>query len=82
MTTTRALVSGTRQLGYNLYGSDAFQQVWGDGTGGSYYGTASVPLTPANPTQQVSGTIYGQIGAGQDVAPGAYLDTIVVTITF
>lgn len=80
--TTRTMLAGTSKLNYNLYWSNAYQQVWGDGTGGSYYGVASVPLTPANPTQQVSGTMYGQIGSGQDVAPGSYLDTIVVTVTY
>lgn len=80
--TTRTMLAGTSKLNYNLYWSNAYQQVWGDGTGGSYYGVASVPLTPANPTQQTSGTMYGRIGSGQDVAPGAYLDTIVVTVTY
>jgi spore coat protein U-like protein len=80
--TTRTMLAGTSKLNYNLYWSNAYQQVWGDGTGGSYYGVATVPLTPANPTQQTSGTMYGQIAAGQDVAPGAYLDTIVVTVTY
>ena len=79
---TRTLVSGTQKLNYNLYWSTAYQQVWGDGTGGSFYGVASVPLTPGVPTQQVSGTMYGQVSAGQDVGPGSYLDTIVVTINY
>jgi spore coat protein U-like protein len=80
--TARTMLAGVNKLNYNLYWSTAYQQVWGDGTGGSFYGVASVPLSPGNPTQQVSGTMYGQISAGQDVAPGAYLDTIVVTVNY
>ena len=80
--TTRTMVSGVNKLNYNLYWSTAYNQVWGDGTGGSFYGVASFTLTNGAPTQSVSGTMYGQVGAGQDVAPGSYLDTIVVTINY
>ena len=78
----RTMIAGTNKLKYNLYWSTAYNQVWGDGTGGSFYGVASIALTPGSPTQQVSGTMYGQISAGQDVGPGAYLDTIVVTVSY
>jgi len=80
--TTRTMLAGVNKLKYNLYWSTAYAQVWGDGTGGSFYGVASIALTPGNPTQAVSGTMYGQISAGQDVGPGAYLDTIVVTVSY
>jgi spore coat protein U-like protein len=79
---TRALLSGAQSLGYNLYWSTAYAQIWGDGTGGSFYGVGTLPLTGANPTQQATGIVYGQIPAGQDVGAGSYLDTIVVTVTY
>jgi spore coat protein U-like protein len=79
---TRRLQSGSYGLGYNLYWSTAYTQVWGDGTGGSFYGTATLGLTPASPTQTVSGILYGRINAGQDVGPGSYLDTIVITVSY
>ena len=78
----RTMVSGVQQLKYNLYWSNAYAQVWGDGTGGSFYGTATLALTAANPTQQANGTMYGQIPAAQDVGAGSYLDTIVVTVSY
>jgi spore coat protein U-like protein len=79
---TRTMPSGANKLNYNLYFDAAYTQVRGDGTGGSQTGGASLALTPGAPTQTASGTIYGRIPAGQDVAAGNYADTIVVTITY
>lgn len=78
----RRLVSGPNFLAYNLFFDASYTQVRGDGTGGSSTGSATLTLTPSNPTQQANGTIYGRIPAGQDVAPGTYLDTIVVTVSY
>ncbi len=78
----RTMVSGAQKLNYNIYFGTTYNQVWGDGTGGSFYGVATLTLTTGNPTQQATGVLYGQIPAGQDVAAGAYLDTIVVTVTY
>ena len=78
---TRTMVSGANKLNYNLYFDAAYTQIRGDGTGGSQTGGASLALSPGNPTQTATGTIYGRIPASQDVAAGAYTDTIVVTIT-
>jgi spore coat protein U-like protein len=79
---TRTLLSGASVLNYNLYYDAAYTQIRGNGTGGSVTGSASLTLTPANPTAQADGVIYGRIPAGQDVSPGSYLDSIVVTITY
>lgn len=78
----RTMVSGANNLNYNLFFDAAYTQIRGDGTGGSQTGGASLALTPGNPTQTSTATIYGRIPAGQDVAAGAYSDTIVVTITY
>ena len=78
----RTMISGVQALNYNIYFSTAYTQVWGDGTGGSFYGVATLTLTAGNPTQQATGVLYGQIPAGQDVGAGSYLDTIVVTVTY
>jgi spore coat protein U-like protein len=80
--TTRTMRAGTGTLNYNLYKDAAYSQIRGNGTGGSLTGSATLNLTSTNPVQSVSGTIYGQIPAGQNVAPGTYTDTLVVTITF
>lgn len=78
----RRMYSGTNSLGYNLYWSTAYSQIWGDGTGGTYPGSASISLSLLQPTNSASGTMYGQIPAGQDVAPGTYTDSIVVTVNY
>ena len=78
----RTMLSGANTLGYNLYYDAAYTQVRGDGTGGSQTGGATLNLTRTSPTQTASGTIYGRIPAGQDVAAGSYADTIVVTVTY
>ena len=78
----RSMVSGTSLLGYNLYYDAAYSQIRGNGTGGSQTGGATFNLTSTNPTQSVNAVIYGRVPAGQDVAPGSYLDTIVVTFTY
>jgi spore coat protein U-like protein len=80
--TARSMVSGTDRLNYNLYYDAAFSQIRGNGTGGSQTGGATFNLTRTNPTQSVTSVIYGRIPAGQDVAPGSYLDTIVITVTY
>jgi len=78
----RTMLSGANKLNYNLFFDAAYTQIRGNGTGGSQTGGATLNLTPTNPTQTASGTIYGRIPAGQDVAAGSYSDTIVVTITY
>jgi spore coat protein U-like protein len=78
----RAMQSGAYSLGYNLYWSTAYTQVWGDGTGGSFYGGATLSLSPSSPSQTVSGTMYGRMPAGQDVGAGSYVDTIVITVSY
>jgi spore coat protein U-like protein len=77
----RRLVTGSYALGYNLYSSATYTQIWGDGTGGSFFGTGSMPLTLPAPTRTVSVTMYGRIPAAQDVGPGSYADSIIVTVS-
>jgi spore coat protein U-like protein len=78
----RTLLSGANVLNYNMYYDAGYTEIRGNGTGGSQTGGATINLSSANPTQTATGTIYGKINAGQNVAPGTYTDTIVVTITF
>ena len=78
----RKMLSGTSVLQYNLYRDPAYTEIRGDGTGNSFTGSATLALTTSTRTQQATGTVYGQIPAGQDVAAGSYSDTIVVTITY
>jgi spore coat protein U-like protein len=78
----RSMLSGTNNLSYNLFYDAAYTQICGDGTGGSQTMNASLLVNPGHPTQSATSTIYGRIPASQDVAAGAYADTIVVTITY
>lgn len=78
----RTLRSGTNILNYNLFYDAAFTQIRGNGTGGSQQGGATLTVTRGSPTASATSIIYGRIPAGQDVAPGLYTDTIVVTITY
>ena len=76
-TTNRQMISGANLLGYGLYKDAGLTQVWGAGlTGGS---TASYNAANKNVTAV---TVYGSIPAGQDVAVGAYADTVVATVNY
>jgi spore coat protein U-like protein len=79
---TRKMFSGANTLNYNIFWSTAYNQIMGDGTGGSFGGSAGPFTVPAGGTNSATGTMYGLIPASQDVAPGSYLDTIVVTVTY
>ena len=78
---TRKMFSGVNALNYNLYWSAAYTQIMGDGTGGSFGGTATF-VVPAGGSNFATGTVYGLIPASQDVVPGSYSDVITVTVTY
>jgi len=73
----RRMLRGGQALTYNLYLDPARVLIWGDGTGGTqtYSALIGLPLNVVVP-------VYGRIPPGQDVAVGAYADTITVTILF
>jgi spore coat protein U-like protein len=76
-TYTPRKMSGTAN--YNLYGDAALTTIWGDGSGGTYtFGAVNGTFG----TQSYSGTIYGMVPATQDLAPGAYSDTITATLSY
>jgi spore coat protein U-like protein len=74
--TTRSMTGpSSALLGYGLF-SDAARTVnWGQ-----TIGTDTV-TGAGNGTAQAL-TVYGQVAAGQYVAPGAYTDTIIATVTY
>jgi spore coat protein U-like protein len=77
----RLLASGTHTLQYNLYVSNSYSTVWGDGTGG----TAVVGGTSTGFAAPDSLTVYGQLpdSANNKLAPpGAYGDTILVVLSY
>jgi spore coat protein U-like protein len=79
---TRTLRSGANTLNYNIYWSTAYNQIMGDGSGGSFGGTTNAFTVTAGGTSTATGTMYGLIPALQDVAPGTYSDTILVSVDY
>lgn len=86
----RTLRTATDTLRYNLYLDAAYTTVFGDDSGGSlasplcYRGSRRDPcggsgLASGTPH---SVTVYGRIPAGQDVAPGGFIDNLVATVAF
>jgi spore coat protein U-like protein len=79
----RTMKSGTNALGYNLYTSNAYSTVWGDGTGSTSKVSGSLSVNPGHPTVSNQHTVYGQIPALQDVGvANDYKDNVTVTATY
>ncbi len=77
----RLLANGANTLQYNLYTTNTYATVWGDGTGttATQAGTGS-GIATANAL-----TVFGQLpdnATNQNAVPGAYSDTITVTVTY
>lgn len=72
-------------LFYNLYTTSTYGVVWGNGSGstGTVSGSFTVPAGN-NRTGSKTETVYGLIGAPQNVRPGAYstASNITVTVTY
>jgi spore coat protein U-like protein len=78
----RKMFSGANSLNYNIYWSTAYNQIIGDGSGGSFAGSTMPFNVPAGGTNFATGTFFGLAPAGQDVAPGSYADVITVTVNY
>ena len=73
-TTRRMRSAAGGFLTYEIFKNSGRTSVFGTGTNG-------LTLTaPASGAQTVA--IYGRVHAGQTVAPGAYTDTVAITLTF
>jgi spore coat protein U-like protein len=79
---TRKMFSGVNTLNYNIFWSTAYNQVIGDGSGGSVAGSVGPFRVAAGGSNVTTETLFGLIPASQDVAPGSYNDTITVTVTY
>lgn len=77
----RKMKSGTYRINYNLYTTAARTILWGDGLLGTVTQTLSGGVLSGG-TRNFSRTIYGRAAGGQNVAAGAYSDTITITVTF
>ncbi|HUH93751.1 MAG TPA: spore coat U domain-containing protein [Casimicrobiaceae bacterium] len=79
----RTMKSGANALGYNLYTSNAYSTVWGDGTGSTNTLGGSMTLSIFNTSDSVTMTVYGRVPALQDVAvANNYQDNVTVTVTY
>lgn len=67
------------QLRYNLYADPGYATVWGNGT---VTDSVSALATVGGVLVTRSFTVYGRIPPNQFVAPGAYANTITVTVNF
>jgi len=77
----RLMASGAYTLQYNLYTTTGHTIVWGDGTGSS----VTEGGTGAGLATATGFTVYGQVpdnAANQLAVPGAYTDTITVTVSY
>lgn len=73
----RRMASGANLLNYQIYTSAARTTFWGDGSNGSGAVTVMVGIPGSG-----SAILYGRIPALQSKPPGAFLDTIIVTVNF
>lgn len=78
--TPRAMSYSSHQLQYNLFTDALHTIIWGDGTSGTNSVSDSYILSVISTTRNY--TVYGQIPASQNVAVGAYTDSIIATVTF
>ncbi|WP_422017337.1 spore coat U domain-containing protein [Roseateles sp.] len=72
----RTMKSGTQTLGYQLYLDSGRSTVWGDGTASS----STSAGTGTGSTQTL--TLYGRLPSLANVVPGAYTDTVTVTVSY
>ncbi len=75
----RRMANGGNTLEYNLYTDAGYNQVWGNGTGGSYTVTDSFLLGGSR-----DHTVYGRIplASQRSAMVGSYSDSITVTVTY
>ena len=78
----RRMASGNSYLSYQLYTDSGHTTVWGDGTSGTATVSGNCLISFLGIPCSGSATVYGQIPALQNPSPGAYTDTITVTITY
>lgn len=80
-TSARKATSGANTLNYGLYSNVGRTTNWGNTTG------AGADVVPSTAAVTDSGavktfTVFGNIPAGQTVAPGAYADTVQIDVVY
>jgi spore coat protein U-like protein len=70
-------------LNYDLYTSNAYSTIWGDGSGTTGFVAGSIAISVLFGSDFADHPVYGRIPSGQTaVHTGNYLDTILVTVTY
>ena len=77
---TRQMASGANRMNYNLYRDAGRSQVWGQ-TAGTDTLTINTGNIGNGASADVTFTIFGRIPALQNVAPGAYGDSVQMTVS-
>lgn len=81
----RQLAAGAGRLAYGLFSDAARTQPWGDGGAGGapVGGSITTSLLGLVCLAGARGhTIHGRLPANQNVPPGSYTDTVVLTVTW
>ena len=73
--TTRKMTNGANAISYSLFSNAGMTTNWGQ-----TFGTDTVSATGNGAAQ--SFTVYGQVPAQSTPTPGAYFDTITITVTY
>jgi spore coat protein U-like protein len=73
--TNRSMLNGSTKLNYSIYQDAGRTSNWGNTVG-----TDTATGTGSGSAQTM--TVYGQIPAGQYIAPGSYADTITASLTY
>ncbi len=76
----RGLKSGANVAQYNVYTDAARTRIWGDGSSGSFTESGSISIT-AGPAPR-SLPVYGRVFGAQSPPPGAYGDSLMITLSF
>lgn len=76
----RRMTAGAAVMRYNVYRDASHTTVWGDGSGATAIVTDSYVAGPSH--ERRSYPVYGLIPGGQNLAPGTYGDTLIVTVTY
>ena len=68
---TRKMFSGANALNYNIYWSTAYNQIMGDGSGGSFGGSAGPFVVPAGGSNFATGTMMDAFPPRRTSRPAA-----------
>ncbi|NPT61402.1 Csu type fimbrial protein [Paraburkholderia elongata] len=76
---SRIMKNGTNTLTYSLYRDSGHQNVWGNTVNTDTLSGTGAGMASANTLTE---TVYGQIPDQPNAVPGAYADTVTVTVSF